>query len=261
MKKFSLLTTTSLMAILAPLAVLAADISSPAISGHTDSYGATASQNADNQTAAEIKAFYMGKASGNPFEPILIRRDMTANGLIGEAIINSQGTKIATVKDIIVDRSGKAILVVVSDHGFLGIGSKVAAFDYSRVVTQNPEGKVMMALSQDMVDNAADFSYDQKDWAKAKVIPANSLSVNALLKGDVFDNNGKKVADVANVYFRNSEVTQIIVGFNRKLGMGGNLAALNFDDLQMLRKNKTIDFKLTASQSAQFENFRESVTN
>jgi sporulation protein YlmC with PRC-barrel domain len=200
----------------------------------------------------------MGTSTQNNLEPVLISRNQTAHGLIGEDVINNQGQKIATVKDIILDRDGKAILVVVSDHGFLGIGSKVAAFDYSRVFTQNPDGNVVMGLSQDMVDRAADFSYDQKDWAKAKIIPNGSVSVKNLLNGVVFDNNGKKVADVDNIYLRNSEAAQVIVSFNKTMGMGGELAALNYDDLQKIQKNKDIDFKLTPKQSAQFANFKES---
>jgi len=115
-----------------------------------------------------------------------------------------------------------------------------------------------MGLSQDMVDRAADFSYDQKDWAKAKIIPNGSVSVNALLKGSVFDNNGKKVADVDNIYWRNSDAVQVIVSFNKTMGMGGELAALNYDDLQKIQKNRDIDFKLTPKQSVQFANFKES---
>lgn len=213
------------------------------------------------ETADEIKAFFMGKGPDGKLEPVLIRRDKTAHGLIGESIVNLKGEKIATVKDIILSNDGKAILVVVSDGGVLGIGSKVAAFDYSKVITQNPDGKVVMILSQQMVDHAADFSYDPKDWAKAKVIPSGSISTNLLLEGEVLDSNGKKIADIENVYFRDAEASQLIVGFDKTLGMGGELAALDYDKLQMVQKNKELDFKLTASQTAQFRNFKKSVAN
>ncbi len=214
-----------------------------------------------HRTSEDIRAVYIGKEASNTLDPVLIRRSMTANGLIGESVYNDDNKKIATVKDIIIDKSGKAILVVVSDNGFLGIGSKVAAFNYSQVVKQDSDGKVAMALSKDMIDHAADFSYDQRDWAKAKVIPRGSISVNALLKGDVLDNNGKKVASIENVYLRNADVSQVIVGFDKTLGMGGDLAALDFDDLQTVKKKKDIDFKLTSNQTVEFKNFKKSVNN
>lgn len=186
---------------------------------------------------------------------------MTAHGLIGETVVDARGRKIATVNDIIVDKSGKAILIVVSNAGRLGSGRKVAAFDYNKVVTQNPDGTMAMALTRGMVSNAPDFSYDQKNWAKAKVIPAGSLSVNALLKGDVLDNNGKKVADIENIYFRNKNVSQVIVGFNKTLGMGGSLAALDYDDLQLVERNNDLGFQLSNNQTDQFKNFKKSVAN
>jgi len=213
--------------------------------------------------ADDIRAFIIGKDStpGAKLEPVLIHRSQTAHGLIGETVVDTQGKKVAALKDIIIDKDGKASMVVVSDGGLLGIGGKVAAFDYDKVVKQNPDGTVVMTLSQDMIDHAKDFSYDQKDWAKAKIIPAGSVSVNALLDGNVVDNNGKKVADVENVYFRDADVSQVIVGFNKKLGMGGDLAALDYDALQMVKKNKDVDFKLTSNQAAQFKSFKQSVAN
>src|SRR5690606_18333733 len=136
---------------------------------------------------------------------------------------DAKGAKIATVKDIILDKNGKAVLVIVSDGGVLGIGDKVAAFNYSKVVAQKPDGNVVMSLSQDMVNHAKDFSYDQKDWAKAKVIPQGSLSVNSLLEGNMLNSKGEKVADIENIYLRNSDASQIIVGFNKTLGVGGDI--------------------------------------
>ena len=176
-------------------------------------------------------------------------------------IANPKGEKISTVKDIIIGKDGRATLVVVSDGGVLGIGDKVAAFAFDRVFSQKADGTVVMALSQDMIDKAADFSYDQKDWAKAKVIPTGSVSTNVLLDGDVVDFEGKKVATIENVYFRGADVSQIIVGFNTTMGMGGDLAALDYDDLQMVRDGDELDFKLTPNQTAGFKNFKKSVAN
>ena len=271
--KIKTLTAVSILALMISHPAFAADPSTMAIGGEAmasstsapdggvlsdvknglDKTGATI----DN-VAGDIKVFFMGPGK---LEPILIHSNMTAHGLLGSPIINVKGEKVATVKDIIIDKGGKAILIVVSDGGFLGIGDKVAAFDYDKVITQQSDGKVIMSLSQNMVFHAADFSYEQKDWAKAKVIPAGSISVDALLKGDVLDNKGKKVANIDNVYIRNADVSQIIVGFNKKLGMGGSLAALNYDDLQMIKKNKTLDFKLTSDQTTQFSDFKKSVAN
>jgi sporulation protein YlmC with PRC-barrel domain len=274
--KFQTMTAVSALALMMSFPAYAADGSANDVSSEAGSSSLVAKDNsamdsvksgltkADasmRDTADDIKAFFVGKDADARVEPVLIQKSKTAHGLLGETIVNTKGKKIATVKDIIIDKSGKATLVVVSDGGLLGIGDKVAAFNYNKVIEQKPDGKVVMTLSQEMVDHAKEFSYDQKDWAKAKVIPAGSVSVNELLKGDVIDDNGKKVAAIENVYLRDADVSQIIVGFNKTLGMGGDFAALDYDDLQMVRKDGALDFKLTANQAAQFKNFKASVAN
>jgi sporulation protein YlmC with PRC-barrel domain len=210
--------------------------------------------------ADDIRGLFLGK-DAKELEPVLIQRDRTAHGLIDQPVRNAKGEKIAEVKDIIIGKDGTAKLVVVSDGGVLGIGSKVAAFDYGQAVTQGSEGRTTVNLSQNMIDRAADFSYDQKDWREAKVIPAGSVSVNELLKGDILDNEGKKVASVENVYLRNNEASQVIVGFDKTFGMGGKLAVLDFDDLQMVKNGDDVDFKLNTKQTAQFKNYKDTVTN
>jgi sporulation protein YlmC with PRC-barrel domain len=221
-------------------------------------------QNTDNamrETADDIKAFFVGDEADNRMKPALIRRNMTANGLIGSPVLNANGERIATIKDIIIGKNGRAALAVVSDDGLLGIGSKVAAFDYNRVVTQRYDGTVGMTLSQEMIDRAADFSYDQKDWAKAKVMPAGAVSTNMLLDGDVLDSKGNKVASIDNVYFRNADAAQVVVGFNKTFGLGGDAASIDYDEVRMIRKDDTLDFKLSDNQSAQFKRFKTSVAN
>ena len=217
-------------------------------------------------TMDDVKAYFVekNKKPGEKLNPILMRRNMTAHGMIGQASFNAQGQKISAVKDIIIDRNGQAILVVVEDGGVLGIGEKVAAFNYKQVVTKKPDGTVMMVLSQKMIDNAANFSYDQKDWAKAKVIPNGSYSVNSFLEGDVLNDTNIKVAAIENIYLLDGDITKVIVSFDNTFGVGGSLAALNFSDLTLVKKDKTsndVDVKLSASQSAQFARFKESIAN
>ncbi len=259
--KIQTITAVSVLALMISLPAYAVDVSATSVGAVSDiKSGLDNAGDAINDAATDIKVFFVGK-DADKLEPILIHRNMTAHGLMGETIINISGKKVATVKDIILNKNGKAILVVVSDDGFLGIGSKVAAFNYDKVVAQQPDGKVVMTLSRDMIFHAVDFSYDQKDWAKAKIIPTGSISVNALLKGDVLDNNGNKIASVENIYLRDADVSQIIVGFDKKLGLGGSLAALDYDDLQMVRNHKELDFELTPAQTARFESFTKSVAN
>lgn len=214
--------------------------------------------------AESIEAFLVGKdgaAEGGKLEPVLIRRDATARGMLGADVLDQSGKKISKVEDIIIGEDGRALSVVVSDGGVLGIGEKVAAFDYGRVARQNPDGSVVMRLTQDMIGRAADFSYDPDDREGAKVIPPNAVSVRDLLDAEVLDPRGEKLAEVENLSFTQGDAAKIIVGFNKTLGMGGDLAALGFDDAKMARKGRDIDFTLNADQAARFNAFKQSVRN
>ena len=262
--KYKAITAASALALMIALPAFAGNVTTKneTTVGQDIKRGLRATDKAMYDTAENIKAFFVGDESDAKMSPVWIRSNLTARYLIGKTIVNPDGGKVATIKDIIIGKNGKATLVVVSDDGVLGIGSKVAAFDYNRVVNQKYDGTVVMALSQDMIDRAADFSYDQKDWKSAKVIPAGSVSANVLLEGDVLDSKGDKTASIENIYFRYADVTQIIVGFNKTMGMGGHKAALDYDDMRMVRnEDGSVDFKLTANQSAGFKNFKSSAVN
>ena len=210
------------------------------------------------ETAEDIKAFFVGDEGGGALEPVMIRRNLTAHGMIDQPVLSPTGKDIAKLKDIIIDKDGKAILAVVSDGGLLGIGDKVAAFDYSKVVAQQKDGKVVMALSQEMIDDAANFSYDRKDMAKAKVTPAGSYSVNELLDGDLYSSKGDEVGSIENLSFDNGKADRVIVGFNKKMGMGGDFAAINYGALEKVTVDGDVDLKMNAKQSAQFASFDKS---
>jgi sporulation protein YlmC with PRC-barrel domain len=108
-----------------------------------------------------------------------------------------------------------------------------------------------------MIDRAAEFSYDEDD-KNAKIIPAGSVSLNDVLDGNLLDSKGKKVGTIENVSFENGRAHRIIVGFNKTLGMGGDVAALNYSSLEKLEKMSSVDAKMNASQSAQFASFGKS---
>lgn len=188
----------------------------------------------------------------------------TAQGMIGYPVIDTTGNKIATVKDIILDNEGEAKLVVLADGGFIGIGSKLAAFDYNLVSRRSEDGDVIMPISQETLDKVAPFSYEAKDTEKderTRVIPADGISVAELLDGQILNTEKKAVAEVDNISFSNGEASQIIIGFDKILGLGGEKAAVGFDNVDMVRKKEKIDIQLSAKQSANFENFKKTAAN
>lgn len=209
-------------------------------------------------TADDIHAFFVGdKSDSNRAETVVIARNITADGMIGETILNPQGKSIAKVHDIVLDKDGNAAKVIVSDGGMLGIGNKLAAFDFNRVISQRKDGKVVMSLSQAQIDRAAEYSYDRKDYMAANVMPEGSISVNELLDGDVFDARGNKVADIENLSIVNGSADRLIISFDKTLGMGGKVAALDYDSLSVVKDGSDINVHLNEDQSRNLSGFKK----
>lgn len=222
---------------------------------------------ADNKMrsgADEVRAFIVGDdVKATKFEPVVVARAKTADGMIGQTVLNQQGESIAKIHDIILDSNGNATKVVVSDAGLMGLGDKVAAFDYGRIASQKENGDVTMRLTEEMIDEAKKFSYDRDDYRDAdkQVIAAGNISVDELLDGHVVDASGKKVADIENVVFNGKNAAHVIVGFDKTLGMGGEQAAVNFDSKSLVKNKGEVNMKLSSNQSTAFENFKTSVKN
>jgi len=193
--------------------------------------------------------------------PVIIYARTTATGIIGHHVYNEKHESIAKVSDIILDKNGKASMVVVSE-GLLGMG-KTSAFDYSAITRVEDDGDVIMPLSEDSIKNAASFSYNTsyKGDDTMRMIPKNGYSVDQLLKGRLLNHKKEPVADIENIAFKGGQASRIIVGFDKTLGFGGDRAALSYSDATIIRHGSALDFQLNADKSAQFEIYKEGVKN
>lgn len=170
---------------------------------------------------------------------------MTAEGMIGKSVVNTAGKKVASVKDILLDERGHAKSVILSDGGFLGLGDKLVALDYSSITRVETNGDVIMPVSEASLKSAPEFKTDT----------AKGIFVSEVLDGDVIDAKGDTVASIDNLSFRNGNASQLIVsyGMNQK-------AALGFDSLKLLRSKDDVDFQMTAKQATEFDSFKKVAT-
>lgn len=207
----------------------------------------------------KIKATLIGKESTDKNVPVIIDSRQTADGIIGHHVYNEKHESVAKVTDIILDKDGKATMVVVADGAFIGMGKK-AAFDYSAITRVETDGDVIMPLTEDIIDNAAAFSYDKAEGGdKVRVIPNNGYSVAKLLDGHLFNQKKKSVADIENILFKNGQAYQLIVSFDKTLGMGGKKAVLSYSDAKIIRDGEKLNFQLNVKKSAQFETYKKTI--
>jgi sporulation protein YlmC with PRC-barrel domain len=194
---------------------------------------------------------------------VTIDERMTAAGMIGKPVENGNNERVGTVKDVILEKNGKASIVVVADGEFPGFSGKLVAFDYDSIARRNKDGDVIMPLTEDTIDNAAEFSYDpEKRSENVRVIPADGYSVEALLDGELLDERQETVAQIDNISFKNGYADQLIVAFDQVLGMSGEKAAFDYSDAKVLRKGEDeLNLQLSANQTAQFEAYKKATTN
>lgn len=223
--------------------------------------GLIKADNAMRNTADDIQAFLSGNDDPKtPLEPVVIRRDATAEAVLKRDVVDADGKKFASVSDILIDNDGSPEKMIIADSGVMGLGAKKAAFDYGTVTTRTVDGKTVVSLNKDALERAPEFSYDRDDRTDANTeVQANATaSVREILDGHIVDAKGDKVAAIENVAF-NGGNTQLIVKFNDTFGMGGNLAAMNLDTLERVDNKGEVNYRLSAAQTAKFKNYKAAV--
>ena len=84
-----------------------------------------------------------------------------ATRLRGTSVLGSDGVKIGSVDDILLDRSGSIKALVIGVGGFLGIGAKDVAIPFKQFqVVPGTEGKsdvLTLSMTKDQLADAQDF--------------------------------------------------------------------------------------------------------
>lgn len=185
----------------------------------------------------------------------------TAKGMLGQPVYNENGERVARVKDIILNAQGDAELVVLADGDFTGLG-KLAAFEYDAITRQTQEGDVIATVTERVMDQAQPFNYDSvTSNDQSNTMFAKMFSVAELLESELRNANGEQVAEVDNISFANGEAQEIVVGYDKTLGLGGKQAAMNFGAPQIVMDGDEPQFRLSQSKSQQFEAYQETSLN
>jgi sporulation protein YlmC with PRC-barrel domain len=84
-----------------------------------------------------------------------------ATRLRGTSVLGSDGVKIGSVDDILIDRNGSIKALVIGVGGFLGIGAKDVAIPFKQFqVVAGTEGKadvLTLSMTKDQLTDAEDF--------------------------------------------------------------------------------------------------------
>ena len=93
--------------------------------------------------------------------------EMRASKLIGTKVVNNANETIGDINELILDKDGKTIAVVVGVGGFLGIGEREVALDYKSLnikydpnaMTDRGATTVMVNATKDSLKNAPAWTW------------------------------------------------------------------------------------------------------
>ncbi len=89
--------------------------------------------------------------------PVENATDMRADKLIGTSVYNAEGQEVGSVQDIVFDKDGKIVGVVLKVGGLLGIGGKSVGIKWDEVQVMPQEDIVKVNYSEDQLKVAPDF--------------------------------------------------------------------------------------------------------
>ncbi|WP_371348762.1 PRC-barrel domain-containing protein [Ancylobacter sp. IITR112] len=129
----------------APAAEMPATTPTPGTAGSTDSAAPAASAAATPAAPKFISAQSAGQWLGSD--------------LMGTEVVTANDEKLGSISDVIVEREGEIIAVVIDVGGFLGIGAKPVAVSFeSLTATPTDDGeKVVVSLTKEELNSAPEF--------------------------------------------------------------------------------------------------------
>ncbi|TPN90398.1 PRC-barrel domain-containing protein [Mesorhizobium sp. B1-1-5] len=188
--------------------------------------------------------------------------------IMGAAVYDStadDATKIGDVNDIVLDKDGNAKLVVIGVGGFLGVGEKNVAYDFSKLewVTKKGDRWLVAKTTKDELKAQPNFDTKAYDTAAAPTaqttnsqaangkidttstasidksslteMPSDKISAANLIGTNVYGADDAKVGEIGDVILTgDKKVDAIIVDVGGFLGIGEKKVAVAMENLKFM---------------------------
>lgn len=215
---------------------------------------------ATKEAYRDFKAFVFSENEDKlDIEEVKIDPRTTATGIIGEPVYNFKDERVGVVKDIIIDQDGKATTVIIGDGDFFGSG-KLAAFDYDAMVKTNADGDLVMPLTEETIERAAEFSFDRgENGENVQMMADNAYNVEKLLDAQLVNAKGETMGEIDDITFKDGQASQLIVGFDKILGFGGEEVSLAYDDAKLVRTDDEYKYTLTEKKALLITNHKSAI--
>lgn len=102
-------------------------------------------------------------------------RVLSANSIIGNKVVNTEGEQLGNIKDLMIDLDDAQIAyAVLSFGGFMGMGDKLFAIPLEALLFNSKDKSVILDVDKDVLQNAPGF--DKDHWPDDAQYEAGWLS-------------------------------------------------------------------------------------
>ena len=88
--------------------------------------------------------------------------EMLGDWLLSTSVTSPDGETIGSIKDFIITEDGQITAVILGVGGFLGMGEKDIAVDYSELDIQYDGDAIQLAMTREEADAAPEYQYRDK---------------------------------------------------------------------------------------------------
>ena len=179
----------------------------------------------------------------------------SAEKIIGKPVFNSDKERIGTINDIIIGQKGDIEQLVIANGGLLSVGDKEISVSYQAANLHRENDMLMMDLSEADIENSREFSYNSNAESDSiDAMSSGSLSIAKLMGAELVGPDDEVLAEVENFAFNdNGSVDKLLVKYDQTLGLGGDLAAVDFGAVRMVSQDESAKFELSDNQVARFK--------
>jgi hypothetical protein len=120
---------------------------------------AASAENVQAPGQSEPPADHPGMAPDVP-PSVTILNNHEVEGILGREVVSAADENMGRIVDVVVDRSGKVRAAIIDFGGFLGVGSRKIAVDWSALhfpQPAQPDAKVTLELTRDQVKAAPEY--------------------------------------------------------------------------------------------------------
>lgn len=123
-------------------------------------------QDKEKQTASSDKKSDENFTSDKNFMTKQAEDQIRSDQLAGSDVVNASDEKIGSISNLIVDKDGQIVGIIVGVGGFLGMGEKHVALSWDAVEITTAEGQanyqVKTSISKEDLDNAEAYKTEER---------------------------------------------------------------------------------------------------